>query len=58
VSSSERALPSGLRREIAALWRLEGLLEKALVEPFDSRYGELVRDARERLSVQAFWVDE
>lgn len=36
--------------EQVALWNLTALLERELVEPFDPRYDELVREARARLS--------
>ncbi len=35
--------------EVVALWRLSGVLEKALPEPFDPNYRDLVRAASERL---------
>ena len=36
--------------EEKALWRLEGYLEKQLVELFDPNYGMLVAAARQRLT--------
>jgi hypothetical protein len=44
--------------EVAAFRRLEGLLEKELVEPFDPRYEQLVAKARERLAETAFGTPE
>jgi hypothetical protein len=35
--------------EQRALWNLCAILEKALVEPFDPAYGELLEAARQRL---------
>lgn len=35
--------------EVVALWRLSGALEKALAEPFDPDYRDLLRSASERL---------
>jgi hypothetical protein len=35
--------------EQLVLWRLQGQLEKALVEPFHPEYRELLASARERL---------
>lgn len=35
--------------EVVALWSLSAVLEKALDEPFDPTYGDLVRAASERL---------
>jgi hypothetical protein len=35
--------------EATALWSLSGTLERALVEPFDVRYRDLVGAARQRL---------
>lgn len=36
--------------EFVAFMRMAGQLEKALVEPFQSNYGELLASARERLA--------
>jgi hypothetical protein len=36
--------------EQVALWSLSALLERELREPFDSRYGDLVAEARGRLA--------
>lgn len=38
--------------EQTALWALSAALERVLVEPFDPRHGEVVRQARERLSAR------
>lgn len=38
------------RAEQVALWNLSTLLERALVEPFDPHYVELVADSRHRLT--------
>jgi hypothetical protein len=35
--------------EQRVLWRIEGTLEKALVEPFGKGYAELVEQARRRV---------
>jgi len=35
--------------EVVALWKLSGALEKALAEPFDPNFRDLVRAASERL---------
>jgi hypothetical protein len=35
--------------EELVLWRLSGLLERLLVEPFDRHYAEIVEQARARL---------
>jgi hypothetical protein len=35
--------------EVVALWRLSGVLEEALAEPFGPNYQDLVRAASERL---------
>ena len=36
--------------EQVALWNLSAVLERALVEPFNPRYNELVAEARARLT--------
>lgn len=36
--------------EQVALWNLSALLERALVEPFDAGYADLVAAARDRLA--------
>ncbi len=35
--------------EQRVLWRIEGVLEKSLVEPFAKDYAELVEQARKRI---------
>jgi hypothetical protein len=35
--------------EVVALWRLSGILESELSEPFDKDYKDLVAQARDRL---------
>lgn len=35
--------------EQKVLWRIEGLLEKSLVEPFAADYADLVEQARQRI---------
>ena len=35
--------------EQRVLWRIEGILEKQLVEIFSSRYGELLKEARDQV---------
>ncbi len=35
--------------EQRVLWRVEGVLEKSLVEPFAKDYAELVEQARKRI---------
>jgi len=44
------SLPLEHPSEKAALWALEGALEKSLVEPFKADYKNVVRVARENLS--------
>lgn len=36
--------------EQVALWNLSALLERAVVQPFDANYGDLVAAARARLA--------
>jgi hypothetical protein len=50
------ALPLQDEAERYVLWRLEGKLEKALVEPFRSDYAELLEGARRRIR-EAFGAD-
>lgn len=38
------------KAEQVALWNLSALLERELSEPFDSRYSELVSEARTRVA--------
>jgi hypothetical protein len=40
------------KAEQIALWNLSALLERELVEPFDSRYAELVAEATDRLAAE------
>lgn len=42
--------PDLLVGEQTALWNLSAALERVLVEPFDSTYGEVVAEARTRLA--------
>lgn len=51
------ALPLQDEAERYVLWRLEGQLEKALVEPFRPDYAELVDAARRRVR-EAFGGDD
>jgi len=39
--------------ETAALWALQGALDRVLVEPFDRRYDELLAPARARVAERA-----
>ena len=49
-SDFSRALPAPQEADRIAIWRLEGRLEKILVEPFAPNYVELVAAARRRLA--------
>jgi hypothetical protein len=42
--------PPEHKGEQVALWNLSALLERAIREPFDARYGDLVAAARDRLT--------
>ncbi len=44
--------------ERAALWQLEGLLEKHLVEPFLENYSDLVKAAKEDLIARYIGKEE
>ena len=43
---SEQSVPFADPAEQQVLWRIEGQLEKALVEPLEPNYHELVAEAR------------
>jgi hypothetical protein len=45
----ETLSPFEHQAEQVALWNLSALLERALAEPFDPDYRQLVNDARDRL---------
>jgi hypothetical protein len=47
--SDREILETGDQAEKRALWNLHALLEKQLVEPFDSGYQKLLKKARARL---------
>jgi len=49
TTSDEDALPAPDEAERRALWNLDRVLEKALVEPFLPNYPELLEQAKERL---------
>ncbi len=46
----DRVSPPQHASEQVALWNLSALLERELREPFDSRYADLVDQARSRLN--------
>ncbi len=50
---ADRIDPALLDGEQVALWSLSAALERVLVEPFGSNYGELVTGARARLARHA-----
>ncbi len=47
---AERVSAPQHEAEQVALWNLSALLERELLEPFDSQYGDLVTTARDRLT--------
>ncbi|MGH9767567.1 MAG: hypothetical protein ACREAB_09060, partial [Blastocatellia bacterium] len=48
-TSDDDSLTMADQAEQRALWKLEGVLEKALVEPFLPNYHELLEQAKARL---------
>lgn len=57
-TSDDDSLTMADQSEQAVLWKLEGALEKALVEPFLPNYQELLEQAKQRLKEKYFGFEE
>jgi hypothetical protein len=54
---SEQSIPLADRAEQRVLWRLEGQLENALIEPLDPNYHQLVAEARHAVRETVDWSE-